>query len=315
MITLKGSSVEIGEQFGRHHLEFCKIVDTAFVILKPSRDAIELSNKIAPIIEEIHPSLLDEVRGLSRALGEDFSDVLPNVIFCGTSLYRPLGCIGFGLIDELGPLIGLNYEVPADYDLMVKTFRSYYRIIPEGFNSSIIGTDCYLYPSDGLNEKGLSIVSASLLGRVTRLGLTPFLINRILLDTCSSVDEAIDLMKRIPHMLNWTYILADENSFAVVEVGSKGVSIFREEVAIIGNFFHSSIPDREVMRVSLLRNGLKRTNTTDIEEVKALITEKAILKENTLCISLYRPRSKIAVIGIRKDHRFKFSNEYVRCLD
>lgn len=91
---------------------------------------------------------------------------------------------------------------------------------------------------DGMNEKGLAVGYHF----VNRLkpgdGFICCSIARMLLDTCKSTEEAIWLLKEIPHRHAFNYSLYDSSGHAAIaEASSKGVQVKRGQKLACTNHF------------------------------------------------------------------------------
>ena len=70
--------------------------------------------------------------------------------------------------------------------------------------------------TDGINEKGLSM-GYNLINRIrSGTGFICNMIGRILLETCANVEEAISLLKEIPHRRSFSYVLLDQAGKSIV---------------------------------------------------------------------------------------------------
>src|SRR5699024_4799242 len=64
--------------------------------------------------------------------------------------------------------------------------------------------------TDGMNEKGL-VVGYNFINRVgSENGFVCNMICRIILETCANVQEAIVMLKKIPHRTSFSYVLLDQ---------------------------------------------------------------------------------------------------------
>lgn len=141
---------------------------------------------------------------------------------CETSGGRrpPGGCSHFALPRELTPdghiRLGVNYDChPQMQELRLCTTRIEGKAAHISFSDTIFGR------ASGLNEYGLAITSSlgSPLSQVEVAGLSYSIVSRILLDQCRSVDDALDVLGRLPIAWYSNYILADRSgSRALVEI-------------------------------------------------------------------------------------------------
>lgn len=82
---------------------------------------------------------------------------------------------------------------------------------------------------------------------------------RIVLDTCRTVEEAITLLKDLPHADEYNYSLTDASGqSAVVEIGPSGSQVRRRETLYCTNHFQKSNSPRasesSIQRLTYLEN-------------------------------------------------------------
>ena len=95
--------------------------------------------------------------------------------------------------------------------------------------------------TDGSNEKGLSM-GDNLINRMSSdTGFICNMIGRILLETCANVEEAISLLKEIPHRRSFSYMLLDQTGKSfVVEASPREVILHQSNIC--PNHFDVIIP-------------------------------------------------------------------------
>src|SRR5262249_51349844 len=104
---------------------------------------------------------------------------------------------------------------------------------------------------DGVNDAGLFVCLHVVLSdrpQSTRPGIPFHLIPRILLETCSTLREALDLITLMPHLHSFNYLIADPTGFAVVECHADRLRIRYPEGDLLacGNFFRH--PDMQPLQ-------------------------------------------------------------------
>jgi len=318
MRTLRGDHETIGREFGRIHLVFLRESNNTIPpFFLPSDGALIFARKVEKIIERVHPHILDEIRGISQETGFPYLSILANASLCGSDAYNTTECLAFGISDENGPILCLNYEIPREKDLM-RLFRSYFRLEPEGEHSSIMGTDCFLYPTDGINDSGVAVLSLKVSGRMRHIGLSPFLVNRVVLDLCDSAECALSLLAKVPHMLKWNYLIADEGRMFLVEVNPPGnvriakeVSVGKDDIIVAGNFFRDDPVPSELERVRLLESYLRGTRgAPKIPKLYDDIVRMGLLSDRTLNVAFYRVQERSAWIYYCKPSHPDAKSEY-----
>ena len=163
--------------------------------------------EVKKMIVSFAPGIWDELNGLSDALQMRMTDTI--VQFGGYYLeYGKSGCSIFTSTEFLMR----NYDNdPFSYEgryvLYQPTDQGYATIGP---TMQITGR------TDGINEKGLSM-GYNLINRMrSDTGFICNMIGRILLETCANVEEAISLLKEIPHRRSFSYVLLDQTGKSIV---------------------------------------------------------------------------------------------------
>ncbi|MGB3243527.1 MAG: C45 family peptidase [Sulfitobacter sp.] len=99
--------------------------------------------------------------------------------------------------------------------------------------------------SDGINADGLSIALAYGGGSDTGTGFGICLILRYVLETCSTVPEAIAVLKRVPSHMAYNLVLADRAGRTASVEMHPGGGLLSRPVAVATNHQHGSrMPDR-----------------------------------------------------------------------
>ena len=110
-------------------------------------------------------------------------------------------------------------------------------------------------------------------------GLTFWLIVRLVLGRCATVDEGLELIRKVPHAGSWTYLLADRaGKAAVVEPTVDGVEVRYPEDGLLVMTNHAVcpawagkenfVPPDSHPRYNRLRQLLGSDKLVDAEDVK-----------------------------------------------
>ncbi|WP_404451406.1 C45 family autoproteolytic acyltransferase/hydrolase [Virgibacillus necropolis] len=168
------------------------------------------------------PAIWDELVGLRDALEWPIDDVLKE--FGGYRLeYGRSGCSIF---------TGTDYMI-RNYDYHPRTYEGRYMIYqPTDGGYAVIGPSQRITGRmDGMNEKGLVMGYNFMHRKKPGDGFICNMIGRIILERCANVNEAVSMLKNIPHRHSFSYVLLDENGDTfVVEATPRGVDVRQSNV-------------------------------------------------------------------------------------
>ncbi len=198
----------------------------------------------------LHPGLLDEIQGHADGQQQSYDELLR--LICRQRLGRRTaavvtvpehgGCTSFAWRTRDGRiLVGRNYDF-----FTAQRIRQRIRLRPDGSRPSVgmrgsVPAGRY----DGVNDAGLFVCLHVVLAdepQTARPGVPFHLIPRILLESCASVREALDLITIMPHLHSFNYLLADSTEFVAVECHAERLRIIRPQGGIlaVGNFYRHS---------------------------------------------------------------------------
>jgi len=180
------------------------------------------------LITPIAPAILDEIRGLAKALEMEWEEAIQ--LFSGYYLeYERSGC-----------------SVYADREYLVRNYDSH----PHPYEGRYIfyqptdGGYATLGPSmqvtgrvDGMNEKGLVMAYNFTHRKQSADGFLCNMIGRLILETCKDVNEAVALLRDIPHRHSFSYILLDPSGEPYVVEASPRKVVARQS-GVCTNHFH-----------------------------------------------------------------------------
>ena len=222
VLDFRGSYYEIGLAHGRrlHNSEhFQSMLSKIKGISILDQDTEEIRN----ILMYFCPQLLDELKGLQEGIKYKESDVLR--LFGGYDMpLLEMGCTSF---------ITSDYYV-RNYDFSPIIYDGTFVIQRHHENKWICGnSELMLGRLDGMNHSGLTCGLHFVNNDPHKKGFIGSTIVRIILEMCENVEEAIDLLKELPHAASYNYSLVDRNgSFAVFEASPDMTNIHREETSL-----------------------------------------------------------------------------------
>ncbi|WP_042144356.1 C45 family peptidase [Paucisalibacillus sp. EB02] len=251
------------------------------------------------------PGIWDEIVGLSDALQWNLNDAIRE--FGGYYLeYGRSGCSIFTGKDY----IVRNYDNhPASYEGRYM----FYHPTDQGY--AVVGPSMQITGRiDGLNEKGLAMGYNFVNRKKSGSGFVCNMVGRIILEACASVEEAVDLLKEIPHRHSFSYVLLDKSGEAyVVEASPRRVDIHHNH-ACTNHFEKLTEENRYRMDESLKRQQTMNTQAVDTQDAyqafqmmnnmdRGIFSEKYGAWAGTLHTAVYFPKEMRAWISIGGDQK------------
>lgn len=180
------------------------------------------------MLRQFAPQVLDEIQGLADALELNITDA-----------FRKFG--GYYL-----ELTRSGCSIFTDNEFFVRNYDSH----PRGYEGRYIfyqPTDrgyAFMGPTmqitgriDGMNEKGLVIGYNFTHTKKSADGFLCSMIARLVLETCANTDEAVVLLKEIPHRHSFSYVVQDQRGIPyVIEASPRNVAVRQSNVCT--NHFH-----------------------------------------------------------------------------
>lgn len=212
IFQIRGSSFQIGLKTGE------KLRNTSILKIFESitKQEIDLHN-MKSIYSAYAPHLLEELEGLAQGL-----EIPPNraaALFSGYDVPKTeaMGCSAL-LTNEY---YVRNYDFsPTLYDGIFSLVQADQAFAAAGYNLQILGRH------DGVNENGLVAGLHFVSHDGYAKGVSPWASIRMVLDGCSSIDDAVALLKEIPHSACYNFSLGDgKGNMAEVEASSEKVTI------------------------------------------------------------------------------------------
>ncbi len=228
-IILEGTAYEVGKRQGeilkgdeemRARIE--RSISSFSSQLGASKDGKPDLNKMGfqdfdelqGFFEEHCPGLNEEIKGFADSLGVEISEVP----FYGATYNVRRNCSQVAVLSsathDKHVYVGRSYEwTHTEEDLRLCTTRVKGKAAHIGFSIFLFGR------ADGLNEHGVSVTftGGGIFGvPLKQQGFQSHLVIRSLLDSCESVDDAIELVQKIPISGFFNLLIADRSSNAVL---------------------------------------------------------------------------------------------------
>lgn len=205
----------------------------------PAPPDLAFARACAAILHDLHAPLLDELRGYADAQALPFDELLRGI--CRRSMrvrvaaaqaaaYPEGGCSSFARVEADGHVrAGHNYDFYS-----FQRVRQRIRLKPDLGRPSVgmrgsVPAGRY----DGVNDLGLfaslHVVISDEPGEI-RPGVPFHLLPRLVLETCATTRQAVDLLTHVPHLNPFNYLMADSGgALAVVEAHPSRVRVREPE--------------------------------------------------------------------------------------
>ena len=262
-ITLRGSYSEMGAEFG-------KLLKENNYTPPPIADGrTEMAKGCEQALEEHAPTLLEELKAMVEAGGYEATTM--KTFEMTLNPYPEFGCSILAISGEhttAGKLIfARNYDWESSFNEVFTLFRTY----PKGALASLSCTDLWVGRYGGINEAGLAIGLTAIPGsRRDHPGVMLHLATRWILDNCKTVKDAVNFMKKIPHVRGNNYLVADlRGDSALIQASPEKVKVVHpvDGLVVATNHFQTPdmqafedekfIPESSVPRLEVIQNWFK----------------------------------------------------------
>jgi hypothetical protein len=276
-IELRGSYEQMGRQQGRPL--------KGITLPLPDPKMLRFAKQCEEIVRQYAPELLDEMQGLAEAAEVDYDALMTLTLTVSFDPAEVPGCTVLAVMPERTAddclIVGRNYDYFHDVsEESATTYRTY----PEGRYASLGDCDIWIGRDDGLNEAGLFVAIAATMLSGLQPGLTFWLVVRMLLDHCTTVDEGLALIQSVPHPQSRNFLLADcSGKAAVAEATVDGVEVREPEDGLLVMTNHvvcpawagkeSFVPPDSHPRYNRLRELLGGDGLVDKDAVKQALRD------------------------------------------
>ncbi|WP_449539169.1 C45 family autoproteolytic acyltransferase/hydolase [Ferdinandcohnia sp. Marseille-Q9671] len=263
------------------------------------------------VFSRLAPRLWEEFLGLQDALEWPIEKVLQEFGGYRVNVTRS-GC---------SILVGQNYMI-RNYDYHPKTYDGrFVAFAPtDGGNATIGFTQKITGRSDGMNDKGLSMGYTFMNRKRPGNGFICHMIGRLLLEYCGNVEEAVQMLKVIPHRGSFSYVLFDSSCEMpfIVETSPRRVEV-RQGYTCTNHFKILTEENRRVLDDSNKRLQAIEDNEklSGLEAFRLLNdTDKGVFSKlygswaGTIHTSAYFPKEMVAWAALGGDQQpiiFDFS--------
>ena len=225
--TFQGNHRRIGAEWGSS-LAARKIKISEHIPFSLTRERMLFAKQCLPVYQELFPEILEEIEGFAQGQGCDPS-LLETLLFSMYAMPPACRCSCFAVSGKNQVLLGRNSDFltarEEDYGNVL------YQFPQETPSLSFCGnTTSFIQMEDGINEAGLAIGMTSVAPTAIQPGFNAGLLLRFLLEKCSTVENAVSWLGRIPIASAQILVLADlHGAIAQVECDSLGMVVERPQ--------------------------------------------------------------------------------------
>jgi len=232
LIEVSGSSYEMGCQHGAQAADLVRRYILWIGKLTGMSVDVLCRNGMAflPMVEELSPSLVEEIQGLADGAGISFEEAMLCQVRADAARVGASGCTAFALTGSATadhqPLAGQNLDLEPEYaDVAILL-----RVEPaDGRPRALMFTFAGQLGYSGMNEYGLAHFNNSLFDYRWRLGLPRQSLKRVMLEK-RTVEECVELLARHRVCSAANVVLCDgRGKIADVEVRPEGIALFDDE--------------------------------------------------------------------------------------
>ncbi len=271
-------------------------------VLASAGDQMQLAMQAVHIMETHVP---DEYKAMLKSLSEGCGLTYDEALSaqCYADLLQMLMCSTFVALGDASadgkPIFGRNMDYPTRGVLHEHTIVTVFHR-GEGKSFLTIGFPGMMGAVSGMNDRGLSIAVMNVFSPdMTPDGMPYLLMFRSVLETCATVDEAAELIKKTPRTTPNNLMACDAEGAAVIEFSPKAVEVRRPAEGRIWstNHFESDAMSNKTdpnepttcRRYGFLAEELPKAKV-DAEAAKKLLAGVAD-EEMTIQSMIFRPAS------------------------
>ncbi|MFX1250882.1 MAG: C45 family autoproteolytic acyltransferase/hydrolase [Promethearchaeota archaeon] len=232
-LTLKGTHYEIGHHYGMLLRKW------GINFPKPEIKSIKFAAMVEEEVRDLFPNLIEEIRGITDGGSFDYEVIRTYALTVG----RSPGCTVFSIsgqhTSDGKTVFARNYDASSAFQnfTLIKTY-------PKGCLSHIgCVFEMIVGREDGINEAGVAIAVTGVHGVYTdKPGVWDHIPIRIVLDTCTTTKEAVELLEKIPHLWTKNFLIADaQGDIAIVEAAQQDLAVIypTDGIGVVTNHFVS----------------------------------------------------------------------------
>jgi isopenicillin-N N-acyltransferase like protein len=234
LFRAKGTHRELGRQHGEQAAEYIqRHLDFMCSGQKLSRQSLrQRASRFQSMFERYCPHLLDEMKGLAEGAGVTLPEAMACNIRGEMGQAKGEGCtayvIGKSGAAEREVIAGQNSDMTSEVPSMAYVLR----LQPEDKPEVLIWTFGGMIGYHGMNSAGVAHFANALGGGPkSRFAMPHYPVKRLMLE-CSTAEQVVDLLSRIPLASNGNYVLCDGlGKILDVEATTKGPELISDQGA------------------------------------------------------------------------------------
>ena len=237
-------------------------------------------------LRHFYPELIQEVRGFAD--GMQIKEEVLGAFIAGLAVYDDSAkCSVFAFRNQSSTVVGRNYDMLYEFKKITESSL----IAPEGKHAYISQSDLFIGRSDGMNEHGLFVAMSFVNGTMIQPGITFHFVIRKVLDSCSTVEESIKVIREAKVTSANNFLLADKSgNMAVVETAPQATTVRKPEGDENFLYITNEFKTREMKpfdkggiawsktteRNQALYDRLKSADEIDMEQAKSVLADKCV---------------------------------------
>ena len=296
LVCLEGNAYEIGVTQGTNQKLDIKLNQQLHVNVDKAQEQLAM----------FAPRLLEELTGLAAGMNIDLEEAVRFYSGYNTTLPE-MGCTSY----SDNSFYIRNYDFSDDvYDARFVCMKHDNGYASIGFSQQVIGR------LDGMNEKGLVIGLHFVNETFYQGGFLATMICRMVLDQCTTAQEASALIQKVPHRYCFNYSIMDKTGEQIIVEASPDDQVVRRVYPLVCTNHFESLPllnkNRQSIEGSLIRK--QALSVLQAEKLSPMAVYRFFnnadsplfftnYKEyfGTLHTVLYCPQNLTATIGIGAD--------------
>ncbi len=273
-LKLNGNYYEIGCQLGRQIDSF----RSSFFSNKFTKGQLEFAEECEIIVKKFFPEILQEIQGIADSSNIDYENLIVSELSGGLNHC----CTVLAIPPKYTKKNKMLFARSMDWFKEALPFAFIFSTKPDKKLASFAFSETLIGRFGGINESGLVIGESNCVWRNFNPGLIPGILIRWIFENCKTVQEAVDFLEKIPHVIGNNYLIADTNhTVARVEAYDRTIvtTYFQDDFTAIANHYFSSSfdfiaarkPKHSIDRINYLDNWINKISTPiTIDSVKEI---------------------------------------------